>query len=49
MDKKQSNRVVVYLDSEQRKNLDKLSAKTGAPLSEILRRAVDGYVKKEVR
>ena len=45
MDKKQNNRVVVYLDDAQRKTLEKLSTRTGAPMSELLRRAVDEYVK----
>ncbi len=42
-----NERVNVYLKPEQKEKLDKLSAKTGAPISELLRRAVDLYLKKE--
>ena len=34
-------RVVFYTDSKTRQELEKLSAKTGAPVSELLRRAVE--------
>jgi predicted DNA-binding protein len=42
-----NERVNVYLKPEQKEKLDKLSDKTGAPISELLRRAVDLYLKKE--
>ncbi len=40
-------RLNMYLEPEQKDKLEKLSAKTGAPLSELIRRAVDLYLKKE--
>jgi predicted DNA-binding protein len=38
-------RMNVYLNEAQKKLLEKLSAKTGAPVAELVRRAVDAYVK----
>jgi hypothetical protein len=38
-------RTVFYLDKKERKTFDKLSKKTGAPLAELLRRAVAMYLK----
>ncbi len=39
----------VFLDREQKQALEKLSAKTGAPVAELIRRAVDRYLKAEGR
>jgi hypothetical protein len=40
-------RTIVHLDEAERKALDSLSKKTGAPLSELIRRAIAAYLKKE--
>lgn len=40
-------RLNVYLNQQQKEKLDKLSDKTGAPISELIRRAIDLYLKKE--
>ncbi len=37
--------VLVYLTHEQHEKLQKLKEKTGAPVSEIIRRAIDQYLK----
>jgi predicted DNA-binding protein len=37
--------VNVYLTHEQHERLQKLKEKTGAPVSELIRRAVDQYLK----
>jgi predicted DNA-binding protein len=37
--------VNVYLTHEQHEKLRKLKEKTGAPVSEIMRRAIDQYLK----
>ena len=45
-------RMNVYLNDEQKKGLEKLSAKTGAPVAELIRRAIDAYLnsrKKELK
>jgi len=42
-------RMNVFLDREQKQALEKLSAKTGAPVAELIRRAVDRYLKAEER
>lgn len=39
-------RMNVYLSPEQKQALDKLSAQTGAPTAELIRRAIDLYLKK---
>ena len=39
-------RTTIFLESQQTKKLDALSAKTGAPVSELIRRAIDEYLKK---
>jgi hypothetical protein len=39
-------RTVVYLDLAEREALERLSAKTGAPIAELVRRAVAQYLKK---
>lgn len=43
----EKTRLNVYLNPQQKEKLDKLSEKTGAPLSELIRRAIDLYLKKE--
>ena len=45
----QKIRTVVYLDTAERKALDKLSEKTGAPVGELVRRAVSDYLTKTRR
>ena len=42
-------KMIIYLLSEDRHSLDKLSAKSGAPLTELIRRAVKLYVKQEAK
>jgi predicted DNA-binding protein len=45
-------RTNVYLSAQQKKALEKLSARTGAPVAELVRRAVDSYLKlrrKEIK
>jgi|GraSoiStandDraft_24_1057298.scaffolds.fasta_scaffold87506_3 predicted DNA-binding protein len=43
----QKSRLNIYLNPQQKDKLEKLSEKTGAPLSELVRRAIDLYLKKE--
>jgi predicted DNA-binding protein len=43
----QKTRLNIYLSPQQKEKLDKLSDKTGAPMSELVRRAIDLYLKKE--
>jgi predicted DNA-binding protein len=38
-------RVSIYLSQKQKTDLDKLSEKTGAPMAELVRRAIDAYLK----
>jgi predicted DNA-binding protein len=38
-------RVNMYLSPKQKTDLDKLSEKTGAPVAELVRRAIDAYLK----
>jgi predicted DNA-binding protein len=45
-------RTNVYLSAAQKKALAKLSGRTGAPVAELVRRAVDSYLtmrKKELK
>lgn len=45
-------RMNVYLNGGQKKLLEKLSARTGAPVAELVRRAIDSYLttsKKELK
>jgi predicted DNA-binding protein len=45
-------RMNVYLNKEQKKSLERLSGKTGAPVAELIRRAIDAYLtsrKKELK
>jgi len=37
-------RMNVYLNSKQKKALEKLSGNTGAPVAELIRRAIDAYL-----
>ncbi len=37
----------ITLNATQRAGLEKLSKKTGAPMAEVIRRAIDMYLKKE--
>lgn len=41
------NKTVIYLDEAERDALKRLSAKTGASVSEIVRRCIAAYLKKE--
>ena len=36
----------VFLELQQKQALDKLSAKTGAPVAELIRRAINAYLKR---
>lgn len=40
-------RTNIYLTDEQRQALAKLSEQTGAPVAEIVRRAIDFYLEKQ--
>ena len=39
-------RLNIYLNQQQKEKLEKLSEKHGAPLSELVRRAIDFYLEK---
>ena len=39
-------RVSIYLSPKQKTDLDRLSDKTGAPVAELVRRAIDAYLEK---
>lgn len=39
-------RVNIYLSPKQKAEIDKLSEKTGAPIAELVRRAIDAYLKE---
>jgi hypothetical protein len=41
------HRTVIYLDPAEREALRKLSAKTGAPVAELVRRAVNYWLKRQ--
>jgi hypothetical protein len=43
----QKTRLNIYLNEQQKEKLEKIRAKTGAPMSELVRRAIDLYLKKE--
>jgi predicted DNA-binding protein len=45
MQKLNKIRVNIYLSPKQKEDLDKLSEKTGAPVAELVRRAIDNYLK----
>lgn len=38
-------RVSIYLSPKQKTELEKVSEKTGAPVAELVRRAIDAYLK----
>jgi len=40
-------RTALFLKEEQLRKLQAMSAKTGAPVAELIRRAVDAFLKKE--
>jgi len=45
-------RMNIYLNGEQKRKLETLSDKTGAPVAELVRRAIDAYLavrKKELK
>lgn len=42
-------RTAVFLKEEQLKKLQRLSEKTGAAVAELIRRAVDGYLKQRAK
>ena len=42
-----STRINISINETQRAGLEKLSRKTGAPMAEVVRRAIDMYLKKE--
>ncbi|MGA8230244.1 MAG: ribbon-helix-helix domain-containing protein [Candidatus Acidiferrales bacterium] len=45
-------RMNIYVNDAQKKSLERLSVKTGAPVAELVRRAVDNYLvlrKKELK
>ena len=42
-------RTALYLDTDVLKELKKISEKTGVPVSEIMRRALAEYLKKQAR
>ena len=42
-------RTALFLKEEQIKKLQKLSEKTGAPVAELVRRALDDYLKKRAK
>jgi metal-responsive CopG/Arc/MetJ family transcriptional regulator len=39
-------RISIFLEESQLKQLQTISDKTGAPMSELIRRAIDAYTKK---
>lgn len=39
-------RMNVFLEPAQKQALEKLSAKTGAPVAELIRRAINAYLKR---
>lgn len=42
-------RTALFLKDEQLKKLQRLSEKTGAPVAELIRRAVDTYLKQRAK
>jgi predicted DNA-binding protein len=42
-------RTALFLKEDQLKKLQRLSAKTGAPVAELIRRAIDKYLKERAR
>jgi predicted DNA-binding protein len=42
-------RTALFLKDDQLQKLQKLSEKTGAPVAELVRRAIDAYLKQRAR
>jgi predicted DNA-binding protein len=42
-----TTRLNININKEQKAKLEKLHEKTGAPIAELVRRAIDLYLKKE--
>jgi predicted DNA-binding protein len=42
-------RTALYLKEEQLNRLEAISRKTGAPVAELIRRAIDAYLEKQKR
>lgn len=42
-----STRLNLSINETQRSGLEKLSDKTGAPMAEVVRRAIDAYLEQE--
>jgi predicted DNA-binding protein len=42
-------RTALFLKEDQLKKPQRLSAKTGAPVAELIRRAIDKYLKERAR
>jgi predicted DNA-binding protein len=42
-------RTALFLKEDQVKKLQKLSVKTGAPVAELIRRAIDRYLQERAR
>jgi predicted DNA-binding protein len=43
------NRTALFLKAEQVKKLQLLSGKTGAPVAELIRRAIDKYLQERAK
>jgi predicted DNA-binding protein len=39
-------RMNVFITPEQKQALEQMAAKTGAPVAELIRRAIDAYLKR---
>jgi predicted DNA-binding protein len=39
-------RINFYIEDRQKQGLELISKKTGAPVSELIRRAIDAYLRK---
>jgi predicted DNA-binding protein len=46
MKMRSAQRLALFIESDQISKLRKLSEKTGAPVSELIRRAIDAYLKQ---
>jgi len=42
-------RTNIYLNGKQKQLLEKLSTKTGAPVAELIRRAIDKYLRERAK
>jgi len=45
--KRDKVRIQVYLEASQKERLEAIHVKTGAPVAELIRRAVEAYLKRE--